>query len=74
MRSGSIQRTAPPDYPQLGLDGDAHLSPPGKKKEQRDGALQASPPGRLRPGVLDNKNPNKKDKTDIPTTRGLQGP
>ena len=31
-------------FPKLGLDGDAHLSPPVKKKEKRDGALQASPP------------------------------
>ena len=60
--------------PKLGLDGDAHLSPPVKKKEQRDGALQASPPWKTPSRSPGQQNTNKINEEDIPTTRGLQGP
>ena len=60
--------------PKLGLDGGAHLSPPVKKKEQRDGALQASPPWKTPSRSPGQQNTNKTNKKDIPTTRGLQGP
>ena len=44
MRSGSLQRTVPPDYPQNGPGWGRPSAPTCLGKEQRDGALQASPP------------------------------
>ena len=82
MRSGLVQRTSftyiSQNWAWMGTPICPHL---GRKRKQRDGMHYRRPPlGRLRPRVLDHKDQTqraqnkKRDKNDIPTTRGLQHP
>ena len=59
--------------PKLGLDGDAHLSPPVKKKA-KGWRITGVPPWKTPSRSPGQQYANKTNKKDIPTTRGLQVP
>ena len=61
--------------PKLGLDGNAHLSPPEKKKGSKGMArIIGIPPWKTLSQSPGQQKLRQKDMKDIPITRGLQHP
>ena len=74
MRSGSIQRTAPPVYPKIGPGWGRPFVPICEEKGAKGWRITGVPPWKTPSRSLGQQNTNKTNKKDIPTTRGLQVP